>query len=411
MFELLFCSMLTILPDYLYRRFGQGKRIGHEITLFSVWYELRWGITACLLLTLSLITVVFFYHPATNNVTSFYRTVPVLPESGGRVSEIYVSLSQDVTAGQPLFRLDSAMQQAQLQSAMQHVAEVSARIELARTDLVTADGRIREAEGAYLQALEELQTKAELRARNPDVVPAREIERLKNLVSSRLGALESAEASKASVEVNISTLLPAERASAEADLAEAQVALDKTVIYAGVDGRMEQFTLRVGDYVNPMLRPAGILIPGQKGDLTFQAGFGQIASPVLEVGMTAEMACSSRPFEVIPMVVTQVQSAISSGQLRQTDILVDPTQVVQPGSVLVYLEPMFAGGTANIPPGSTCMANAYTSNYERLQATDLTSVQKAGLHAIDAVGLVHAMLLRLQVIILPVRTLVLTGGH
>lgn len=127
--------------------------------------------------------------------------------------------------------------------------------------------------------------------------------------------------------------------------------------------------------------------------------------------MTAEMACSSRPFEVIPMVVTQVQSAISSGQLRQTDILVDPTQVVQPGSVLVYLEPMFAGGTANIPPGSTCMANAYTSNYERLQATDLTSVQKAGLHAIDAVGLVHAMLLRLQVIILPVRTLVLTGGH
>ena len=72
---------------------------------------------------------------------------------------------------------------------------------------------------------------------------------------------------------------------------------------------------------------------------------------------------------------------------------------------------MFAGGTANIPPGSTCMANAYTSNYERLQATDLTSVQKAGLHAIDAVGLVHAMLLRLQVIILPVRTLVLTGGH
>ena len=242
-------------------------------------------------------------------------------------------------------------------------------------------------------------------------MPAREIERLKNLVSSRLGALESAEASKASVEVNISTLLPAERASAEADLAEAQVALDKTVIYAGVDGRMEQFTLRVGDYVNPMLRPAGILIPGQKGDLTFQAGFGQIASPVLEVGMTAEMACSSRPFEVIPMVVTQVQSAISSGQLRQTDILVDPTQVVQPGSVLVYLEPMFAGGTANIPPGSTCMANAYTSNYERLQATDLTSVQKAGLHAIDAVGLVHAMLLRLQVIILPVRTLVLTGGH
>ncbi len=33
------------------------------------------------------------------------------------------------------------------------------------------------------------------------------------------------------------------------------------------------------------------------------------------------------------------------------------------------------------------------------------------LHAIDTVGLVHAMLLRLQALILPFRTLVLGGGH
>jgi hypothetical protein len=33
------------------------------------------------------------------------------------------------------------------------------------------------------------------------------------------------------------------------------------------------------------------------------------------------------------------------------------------------------------------------------------------LHVIDTVGLVHAMILRLQAILLPVRTLVLSGGH
>ena len=43
MLELLLCSMLTILPDYLYRRFVQGKRLGKEITFFSMWFELRWG--------------------------------------------------------------------------------------------------------------------------------------------------------------------------------------------------------------------------------------------------------------------------------------------------------------------------------------------------------------------------------
>ena len=51
MLEILVCSLFTIVPDYLYRRFYQGKEIGKEITLYSVWYELRWGITGCLLLT------------------------------------------------------------------------------------------------------------------------------------------------------------------------------------------------------------------------------------------------------------------------------------------------------------------------------------------------------------------------
>ena len=43
MLELLLCSVLTILPDYLYRHYAQGKRFGREITLYSVWYELRSG--------------------------------------------------------------------------------------------------------------------------------------------------------------------------------------------------------------------------------------------------------------------------------------------------------------------------------------------------------------------------------
>jgi hypothetical protein len=46
MLEILLCSLVTIVPDYLYRRYVQHKRIGKEITLFSVWFELRWGITA-----------------------------------------------------------------------------------------------------------------------------------------------------------------------------------------------------------------------------------------------------------------------------------------------------------------------------------------------------------------------------
>ena len=63
MLELLLCATFTILPDYLYRRYRQGKRFGHEITLYSVWFELRFGIIGCLMLTVSLITMIFYFHP------------------------------------------------------------------------------------------------------------------------------------------------------------------------------------------------------------------------------------------------------------------------------------------------------------------------------------------------------------
>ena len=99
MFELMLCSMVTILPDYLFRRYRQGKRFGKEITFFSVWYELRWGITSCLMLTISLITMIFYFHPSTTSAALYFRTVPILPEGSGRVVEVNVGFSQPVKKG------------------------------------------------------------------------------------------------------------------------------------------------------------------------------------------------------------------------------------------------------------------------------------------------------------------------
>ena len=151
--------MLTILPDYLYRRFYQGKEWGREITLFSVWYELRWGITACIMLTILLITVVFYNHPATSNVVSFFRTVPILPDTAGRVSEVYVNLTDEVTQGDKLFKLDSSKQEAALETSKRRVEEVDAAMEMAKSEVAAAKGQIQQAQGALQQAIDELRTK------------------------------------------------------------------------------------------------------------------------------------------------------------------------------------------------------------------------------------------------------------
>jgi multidrug resistance efflux pump len=412
MIELLLCSVLTILPDFLVRRFVQGKRLGREITLYSVWFELRYGITACVALTIVLFTLILYFHPSTSNAVSFYRTVPILPEGSGRVDEIYVGINDTVKAGQPIFKLDSSTQQAALETARRKLSEIDAAVELAKSQLVVADAQIEEAESAYQQAVDELATKSELQRRNASTVSQREVEKLQNIVNGRQATVSAAVGNKQTIESQIASVLPSQKASAEAQLAQAQVEFDKTTVRAGVDGTLEQFALRKGDIVNPLMRPAGVLIPTEAGRWGLIAGFNQLEAQVMRVGMLAEVTCVSKPMTIIPMVVTNVQDLIATGQVRATDQLIDAQQAARLGTVTVYLEPLYEGGFEGVPPGSNCIANAYTDNHDILdREKDMSTARWLYLHLIDTVGVVHAIVLRIQALLLPVQTLVLSGGH
>jgi multidrug resistance efflux pump len=173
---------------------------------------------------------------------------------------------------------------------------------------------------------------------------------------------------------------------------------------------VEQFSLRVGDIVNPLMRPAGILIPEGAGYQYLQAGFGQIEAQIMKVGMAAEVTCVSKPFTIIPMVVTGVQDYIAAGQFRGGEQLLEAQQAARPGSLLVLLQPLYKGGLDGVTPGSSCIANAYSSNHDEIVAKDTGAFRAFALHAVDALALVHALILRLQALILPFQTLVF-GGH
>ena len=412
MVELLLCSMLTLFPDFLIRRFVQGKRLGKEITLFSVWYELRWGITLCLILTVLLITVVLYHHPSSTNVISLFRTISLFPEVGGRVTKVYVDYNQPVKKGDPLFKMDSTRQEATLERARLQVVEVDAGMVTARADILTSEGKLQEAKGALAQAQDELRTKSLLQQRNADIVAAREIEKLQTLVATRQGAVDAAAAAKASAETRLSAVLPAQKASAEAALAEAQVELDKMTTYAGVNGRVDQFVLRVGDIVQPapVTRAAGILIPEGAGESRLFAGFNQIEAQVLEVGMIAEATCISKPMTIIPLFVAKMQNVIAAGQITGSNLLTEMQKIGPPGTVLAYLEPLYGGGLDGVPPGSSCIANVYSNHHKELESKDIGWLEKTYLHIVDTVALVHALVLRLQALVLPLKALVF-GGH
>ncbi len=413
MLELLICSLVTVLPDYLFRRYRQGKRWGKEINFFSVWYELRWGVSACILLTIALITLIFYYHPSTSNAGPYFRTVTILSEGGGRVEEIYVENNQQVEAGAPLFSLLDSSQLAAVNSAGSQVAQVESAFVQTESQLEAARGGLRQAQGALDQAQNELKKKRDLASRGAQLVSKIELERLENTVDSRSGGVDSAKANIASVVAQRESVLPSQLESAKRALEQAEVELGKTVVYAGVDGTVSQFFLQRGDYVNPILRPAGILIPDkgpESGRYQIAAGFSQLATQVIHVGTLAEVACLSRPFEVIPMVVIRVQPVVAAGQLRPSDNLLDAQQRARPGTLTVVMEPLYEGGMEGVMPGSKCIANAYTNNHDLLASDEVSGFEALFYHAVDTVGIVHAIILRIQALVMPVQMLVF-GGH
>jgi hypothetical protein len=73
------------------------------------------------------------------------------------------------------------------------------------------------------------------------------------------------------------------------------------------------------------------------------------------------------------------------------------------------MRPLYEGGLDGIPPGSHCIANVYTSNHELLDDPNIGMGKWLFYHVIDTVGLVHAMILRVQALFLPVQVLVFAG--
>ena len=408
MLELLVCSLLTILPDYLFRRYVQGKRIGQEITFFSVWFELRWGITLCLLLTVALITTIFYFHPSTMAANSVFRTVTVMTEDIGRVAEVYVDVNERVTAGQPLFRLDSSRQEAEVKTAEAQVAQLRAAEVSGRADLARAEADIARARASLQQAQDEFDTRAELFELNPDAVAERDVEIAQVDVEAEQAALFAAQAARDAVKAQLEVDIPAQIATAQSALERAQVMLNRTLIKAGTDGVLQQFALRPGDILNPMLRPAGILVPDARVTGLF-AGFSQIEARVIKPGMIGEVACIAKPWQIVPMVVTQVQDVVAGGQIRQTDQLIGVEQVAKPGSITVLMEPLYEGALDDLPRGSTCIANLYSSFHEEMTAPGVGGLESFGWHALGSVGVVHALILRIQAVLMPFKVLVFSG--
>jgi len=412
MLEVLLCSLITILPDYLFRKYRQGKTWGKEITFFTMWYELRWGITACAILAISLVTLIFYYHPSTTNATPMFRTVSIMPEKSGRVQHVFVENHQHIKAGTALFNMYDESQVAAIETAKAQILQVEAEFITAYAQHAVAISLVERDKSTYQRSLHEYERKKTLAAKGGNIISESEVEKLADTVAIKKATLSASLANQAAAQGLLDTILPAKRVSAIENLDSAVIDQGKRTIYAHIDGELQQFALQPGDFVNPMIRSAGIIVPSSgmaSGKEAVQAGFNQLTANIIKVGTFAEITCMSKPFTIIPMKVASVQSVIATGQIRAVETLLDIRERARPGTLTVKLVPLYEGGLEGVIPGTKCIANAYSYHHELINSGTLSTTESIYLHMVDTVGIVHAIILRMQALLLPVKGLVFSG--
>ena len=203
-----------------------------------------------------------------------------------------------------------------------------------------------------------------------------------------------------------SRVIPAQLETARAALHEAETEIAKSTVFAEVDGTVKQFLLKPGDIVNPILRPAGVLVPNVTGQGRYVAAFGQISANVVKPGMLVEITCASKPLKIIPMFVDELQGAIAAGQFRPGDVLLDQQDRARPGTLTVFLAPIFPKQLDDIPLGSSCVGVGYTSRAKEIEAGEITGFSAAIARIVDGMGIANAIVLRAQAVMLPVKALV-----
>ncbi|MCB1312793.1 MAG: HlyD family secretion protein [Hyphomicrobiaceae bacterium] len=385
--------MITSVPFVLHVMYLRWK--GIPVTLYNVHLSLF----AWLVLALIVFFAVFYYHPKSYTAFVPFRTVPVVAETAGDVTEVAVRANQRVAPGDVLFRIDDKRQKAALVLAESHLAEVDATVASTEAAVSSAWAALDRANAQLTRARERLSDQERLRDSGSAAFRENELQTAISEAASKAADVAVAQSQIDAATAELELVLPAHRESALAELEQARVELEKTVIRSRVSGLVEQVTLTEGARAaQTVVRPAMVIVPDRNADepLLVVGGFSQAALAILHVGMAAEIACESSlnvsmENTVLPARVERIQNAIAAGQLSATGRLIDPQEFERGGEAVVYFKMEYPEHVALLVDGTSCIVQTYT--------THVTGPMEGGVlaHGIEALGALKAVLLRIKV--------------
>ncbi len=382
MFELVLTSFPAVIRYYQLKRRGEAMTVWNMKTAMFLWAVLAFF----------LFVAIFYFHPKSYSGLLPFRTVSVVAQTSGPVTELAVWNGQRVSAGDLLFRIENSAQKAALKQAEAEFDKIAAAESKAADALKVAEASVAQSKASLQKTRGDLENAQTLLTRNAGT---RDTVRLtESAVAMGEASLAAAEAQRSLAEVEISESLPAQRKAAEAALESAKVALDMTEVRSFTDGVVAQMVLSEGSPASTLiLSPAMVIIPDRPEDLPLRipAGFSQVSRSAIYVGMPAEIACDSNiglsfSNTVLPAHVVAIQPAIAAGQVVPGGRLVELNERTPRGSLLVYLELEHPEQQKIMIDGTGCLVQTYTNNLGGFTG-----------HLIAATGIIKAVGLRLKV--------------
>lgn len=382
MFELMFTSFPVIIRYYQLKRRGIAMTVWNMRTAVFMWAVLAFG----------LFLVIFYFHPKSYTGLLPFRTISVVAQTNGPVTEVAVVNGQRVSEGDLLFRIESSSQIAAKRQAEAQFGLIEAAETKAEDSVNAALAQVEEIEAQLEKLQVDLENAQTLLDRAVGTVDA--VREAEAAVLVAEAELEAAQAQVDLVTADVEATLPAQRKAAEAALEAATAALTKTEVHSYVDGVVTQLSLSPGSPASQLIvSPAMIIIPDRHEDEPFRflAGFSQVARSTLYEGMPAEIACDSNinlgfRNAVVPAKVDFVQPAVSTGQITPSGDLLEPNNTPGRGSVLVYFELVYPEHEEVMLDGSGCIIQTYTNRIEGFVG-----------HVIAATGVIKAVGLRAKV--------------
>jgi multidrug resistance efflux pump len=317
----------------------------------------------------SIVLIMNYNHPFTDNARIYFATTPIIPDVKGRVIEVPVKSNEQLKQGDVLFRIDPSLYQFEVAQRRAALAEAEQNVAQLKAALDSAEAATRAAAAEYDRAKKSFDRVNEgnegARKRgNPLPFSIADVENRRGVYLKAEGTMQAEAARAEQARVVYQSQIGGVHTSVarlRADLRDAEYNLELTTVRAPGPGFVTQVALRPGMFVVPApFRPVMVFV--HQDDRVLSAGFQQNALQRVRPGDEAEVAFDAIPGRIFKGKVQRVLDAIATGQFQAAGTLQDMGERPLGGRAVALIHIDEDTSAYNIPGGAAAQVAVYTEH-------------------------------------------------